>query len=52
MSVVSGPLTVAELISVLSKLPQGAFVYIECDEFNHQCEGAWLDDDKVYLEAG
>jgi hypothetical protein len=46
-------LTVAELIAVLSKLPQDAKVYIEGDYGFHQCEGASrINADHVLLEIG
>jgi hypothetical protein len=46
-------LTVAELIAVLSKMPQDAKVYIEGDYGFHQCEGARrINADQVLLEIG
>lgn len=46
-------LTVAELIAVLSKLPQDALVLIEGDYGFHRCDGAHrVNDHQVLVEIG
>lgn len=45
-------LTVAELIEVLSKMPQEAKVWVDADYGVHHCDGARIEDGRVYLEIG
>lgn len=45
--------TVAELIAILSKLPQDAKVLVEGDYGFYQCEGAHrVNDHQVLIEIG
>lgn len=45
-------LTVAELIAVLSSLPQEAKVWVEGDYGVHHCDGAHQEGDRVYVGIG
>ena len=46
-------MTVAELIEMLSKLPQDAEVMVGADYGYHSCEGATLHEDgRVFIEIG
>jgi hypothetical protein len=45
-------LTVAELIEMLSAVPQVAKVWVDGDYSVHHCEGVRIEDGKVYLEIG
>lgn len=48
----SNQVTVAELIEILSKLPQDAKVWVEGDYGVFHCDGARLEDGRVYVEIG
>ena len=46
-------MTVAELIEILSKLPQDASVLVDADYGYHRCDGATLQNDgTVMVEIG
>jgi hypothetical protein len=46
-------MTVAELIEMLSKLPQDAEVMVDSDYHYFHCEGATMHEDgRVFIEIG